>query len=1429
MKASYALRLISIIVLISFCAPIMAAADSSDDAVLNSISTSSLTDEDASAVRKSLNLPAEKNGSAVSWSSSNPNVITSSGRVIRPRFDENDATVTMTATVGTSTKNFTFTVLKDETPQDPMYSSDEDFFGVWNGTSFNSTPQLDYSVAGLSRVLDAVKNNDYTLAKNELLNYVKTRTVPSPVALGTRMEGWADQSIDGVFSLGEDGAYYRGLVDIESDDYELVSADLYNPSSLPKSEKTLELIARYNESSFGYIIGTGSNDTAKIPELELTVGGVSKSFKAVESATIRAGSYSKNHISANDVLTAKTYGDFLGDETYRILLKFDLSSINASESISSAKLKLYAKKTSAFSDSKELWIVDNYTSTWDEDSVYWDKLNFVLHNYNGLIGGNDWEAAKSSDVEYQYQAPRFMHARTVMTEYKKTGDEKYAYGLLGQIMDFIKDKGNDTLYPRSLDAAIRLHQLVPLLNSMKDSRYLTSEFVTAFYKHLYSQFKYFPTRADATGNWREYEQLAVLYATSAYPELSNSLSAKDACIESWMNALNKSFLPDGSYSEDSGGYHRSSYSMYVDFKKAVIDSGGTVPKEFDDTLHKAAYYMLLAAGPDGETLQYGDEAVGKISENRYEIISDWYNDDNLRFIDSRGAEGVEPDWTSYSFSDGRYTVLRSDWERDADYLFTSVRGIYNANGHGHGDDNSIIYIANGKRLLVDSGKFSYTATDPARQYGLSTQGHNTIVVNNTSQRITDGESDETTLGNINSFVTNKNFDFLSQTSKAYSDYSHTRNIFFIKDGLFIVSDLITPSDINSENEYEQYWHMPNDAGIAADNTAKTLSSHYADGKNIILSSADDVSVTLKDGYYETTGDTVIANKAGVFAKTAKGKASFDTFVYASEYNDAALTAERLSTGKNETEATAMKITLTENAKQSYYYYMYNHAYTDGAVTSFGDFSSDAKAVLICLDASGEISYISLVDGSYIKKNDADILKISKSADDFFLKSTAKNIDITTSDASVASDDVSMAVNKEIDNVVFNGKTKGFQITDGILSVLDYDFGPIVSAMLEGYTKEYKSKIYLLDNLNFDLKSDADGYALSYSPSDTDAVTADGRLIRDNADRAVTITLTASKDGKIFTEAYDYIVPGKYNKLGMEAMPLSDLNNSIVYESFEFDELPSSVTTAGTMTAAPAAGYMEIKNTSYAEVENTAKFSHAKVENGTYLFETVFETSNTLMRFDLVNSWNGNKGRTFYMINNKFMKSADIAGVNTYESGEKIHLSVKVDFTSGQCEVFANGNKELSFKFDNKYDSSSGYNEVSGFSWKHMNGTYIGTSNWATGTTRIYSYKVSKVIDESGFLSVMRTEPQVSSDKKTAAVPIVSMDDTTGGVFVYAVYTSDGRELLGVDIVDLWLDKFSHREYKAQISENIPSNAVYKCFYFNNMSDIDPLYVGVISN
>lgn len=961
--------------------------------------------EAADAVITSLDLRTEGlYGTKITWSSSNPNVITNSGRVIRPKSDKQNESVTMKATITAGSakaeKTFDFTVLKDEEYTDPDWISDEDFFGVWNGRRWTQTGKFDYSVSGMEPVETAVKDGDYEKAKVELLTYMKNRNQAPTVNVASRNSGWANMCLAGVYNL-QGGTYYEGDGMITSHDYQPVNLEIGKSHVSKGGDSTYSIIARYNEMSEAVIAGVNHPNAALRPKIELVVNNQTRTYDAVDAAMIRAGNYMDTNYSAEEELKVKIFGEFLGDETYRTLIKFNFSDLTDTDDVSAARLILHAKVQPDFVDMKSLIVNYEPTNTWKRESVVWNTLSGYVYNMNGIPGGNFWDAIPGCDAEYTYQAPRFLSWRGMAAEYDYTNDEKYAYFMIRDMMDFIWDRGKPVDYngngqwpkgvpigmgyPRTLDTASRLENWIGAWNSLVKSPYMSPECCSAILKGIWEMCNNLPKSRVTQGNWVQSENMCDLQGALFFPEF--------VAAEDWISGaqgkleelLFTNSFDDGSYIEATGGYSQDAYTNFLNYKKIMAEHNHEVSAEYDKRLQELAYYNLLMTGPNGSRLQYGDERAGTYNKNRYPELVTWYGDHEIEYIDSRGAKGTMPGWTSRLFMESRTSYLRSDWNANALYLFTNVRG---GGQHGHSDDNAVIAMAYGRTLLNDAGIFTYTNDDPYRIWGKSSRAHNTVEINNTTQTIGAAPA----LGNrgtVHEFRTNDSYDFLSQSTISNPGYDHQRTITFIKSGFWIVSDLMTPEDMNKSNDYKQIWHMPPAAGITVDKTNMTMRSNYNSGANIIVASADnDAVLTEEDGYYDYSYQQLTDAPFAYYEKNGvKGKATYDTVLFPyKNVGKGDIKVERIDMGVPTYEVTAMKFTLTNGSETTVNYYVMD--YTDNPLQekTIGNYKVCGKSAVIVENAKGEVKDIYLTGGTKVTTLDGTPLITS----DTVLNGTAVN-------------------------------------------------------------------------------------------------------------------------------------------------------------------------------------------------------------------------------------------------------------------------------------------------------------------------------------------------------------------------------------------------------------------------------------------------------
>ncbi len=907
-------------------------------------------------------------GLPISWSSSEPSVIAPSGRVIRPRWDEEAVKVTLTARSGEQDESFELTVLPDRYIGDTMAKTDDRFFGFYYNGNWRYPGELRYDeLPELSAIQAAAKEGDYTLAKKELLSYMKSKIKEESCNIGRRDKLYADYMVCGGSENGNND-YCAAEASVNSSEYQKTEISLASHGIKAGSQRAYSLISKYRDSVSLSFAGEGFADEGKRPVLLVYVNDCPRYYPAVKSATIRGGDYKRTHIGTSEELTVKMFGKFIGNETYRALLQFDLSDITAADTIGEVTLILYGKKSNDYSEPKEFYVIKEPNISWDPATVSWLDINGLYYNYNGIDGGNDWNKIEGANVEYLYQTIRFHRFTHVAAEYRHTGDERYAYSIIYNIMGFISSK--DCLYVRPLDSNLRLECWAELFRSVINSKYMTPDICTAMMKRFFTSLTAHADDKKAIINAAISKFSSVIKVASFFSEYTDSKRCREIGIDFFNTNVVRDFFPDGAYVEDTGVYNRVSHRQYVNVKRMLYNEGVKCSEEFDSRVRLAAYYDLLLRGPNGEHFGFGDESTqGKKQFSIYEEMYEWYGDEELRYIDTQGKYGKRPSWTSICLPYSTYAFLRSDWTPDAQMLFTNVR---HGSCHAHDDDNGIILFGYGKNLLTDAGYVDYEAT-PQRELGTSTLMHNTVEINNVSQRsFGSWISTQDDVGITNDFSANEDFDFISQTSFGYKhiDNEHTRAITFIKPDLYIVSDIMRPADKTEENTYKQLWHMPPSSGLYTDNGS--IYSSYPEPGNVIIACADDAELKQARGPYTISYGGSADAPYAYYERKGKGNVTFDTVIMPYKSEGADLKVERINIGADTSEATSIKISIEREGRCLTVYYLLQ--YENICPREFGKYRTDAKMAIVIEDEGGGAAKSVMYDGNYIKDLNGDILR-----------------------------------------------------------------------------------------------------------------------------------------------------------------------------------------------------------------------------------------------------------------------------------------------------------------------------------------------------------------------------------------------------------------------------------------------------------------------
>ncbi len=1036
-----------------------------------SLTVESLTNESPDNIKMSLNLISKTdNGSTVTWETSDSYYIDKSGRVTRPRENEENKKVILTATISHGgycvQKQFEFVVCADEPYFDPNIMTDEELFGVWDrqDNAFLTYGKIDYSYSDkLKPTLECVKKGDYEGAKAALLEYFRNRKATYTLDSSKRNVFVANLFADGWMFSGHN--YYAGDMFAEQSTAKS-ETNILVEHIIPGDYNSLNVAAYYNEASWCEIYGANASVDEWRPKLEVVVDGKTKVYEAIDDAIIRAGSYMETHCSSNnEILKIRKFGEYLCNEEYNALFKFDLRDLDVSSTIEKAKLILTCRTDTDNPEGKRLFVMREPTSTWSGSDVRWCDVNGYTYSNVGLTENRNWDQwAPYCNTEYGKQINRFFPVTTTMLEYRMTKDEYYAYSTLRAIGDYINDFGSwsptpepqtfghfdyddindvsDTTirgqYPRTLDAHGRLLQLSSVFDLLCDSESVTPEYSTAILKHIWDiahSLRVYHTLLRH--NWQMIEMQGMYEVAQGFPEFRDAVGDDG---EDWRtygfrvleDYIVDGYLEDGTYGEDTGGYSQNVLKSFSAIVTQMKKDNYTLKPENRFKLQSATYFNLLLRTPDGSALAYGDEPQneGNAKGETYPAFSLLFNDNELKYVDSFGRYGTEPTWTSRHYPVGKTTFMRSNWSSNSPYLFTVNRGDVDPS-HSHCDDNSVVVYAYGNTLLSDQGVFNYDST-PEKLWGISSEGHNTVTINDKNQvsNITNGHTHQWTAGT--------GFDFLRQSAYTNIGYDHQRSIFFskpayTKTNYWIVSDLMLADDKSQQNNYKQHWHMRPDAYISGDAAERQIYSNFAEGGNVIVASADnDAALTLKDGYWSYNYGNATETKWGYFEKASQGDATMNTVILPYENSDASVSAVKIPIDAPQTSASALKINISANGEilEDYYYVSYE---ADAQPRSFGDYSTDGNVAFVSTNGDGDIRQISLTNGTYMKHNGVSVIDTTDDIDDINVEISDGTVYIGSSD-NINLSSLSLNLGIAISNVYFNGQKMSFNAENGIISI-----------------------------------------------------------------------------------------------------------------------------------------------------------------------------------------------------------------------------------------------------------------------------------------------------------------------------------------------------------------------------------------------------------
>ena len=504
--------------------------------------------------------------------------------------------------------------------------------------------------------------------------------------------------------------------------------------------------------------------------------------------------------------------------------------------------------------------------TQEADRIVDRVFEFVGHPPQKLSREISWNEDPVNYEQWPISLNRHFHWITLGKAYLATGDEKYAAEFVDQLRSWIRampveigtrwiqggwaPEGKMSL---SLDAGIRMGQTwIPAFYAFLESPSFGVDDCIAMVKAFRDHAKYLmdPVHFRSLSNWGVLEANGLYHIGVYFPEFNASADWRDTAMSRLRQEIDLQVYPDGAQIELTSGYHHVSLRNFVMAYRTALLNNLDVPDDYLSSLERMYHYSLYSAFPDLRMPAVNDSGSFDIRSAMRDAHGFFPDRTDFEWASTDRQTGIAPEPVSTAFPYAGHFVMRSGWDSSDGCLFFD--GGPFGYGHQHEDKLNIILHAHGRTLIADPGNYQY---DPSewRQYMLSSWSHNTVIVDEQSQHQQGKPREQYIVDEPlpHTWISEPGFDYVSAAyDEGYGPerdrtVTHRRSILYVKPGIWIVTDILTPSD-DTIHHYESAFIL--DAEIAsAEDLVTTSSTLGGPGCTISALGPDDTSLRIASG------------------------------------------------------------------------------------------------------------------------------------------------------------------------------------------------------------------------------------------------------------------------------------------------------------------------------------------------------------------------------------------------------------------------------------------------------------------------------------------------------------------------------------------------------------------------------------------------------
>jgi hypothetical protein len=620
--------------------------------------------------------------------------------------------------------------------------------------------------------------------------------------------------------------------------------------------------------------------------------------------------------------------------------------------------------------------------------VFWQRVPFL----DPQIG----------DHKIIWELNRHQHWLTLGRAAWLTGDGRYSAAVVRELHDWLRSNPPLTgiNWASMLELAFRCLSWIWALHFLlgeEDQAEVETGWLVALLLGLDRQLEhisghlslYFSPNTHLLG-----EALSLYVAGRVLPELASAPRWEDVGRRVLIEQIASQVLPDGGHVERSLHYHRYTLDFYLLALAIARRTRDPAADRFAEAVTRLAWFCRSMADENGRLPRIGDDDGGALFPICGRKVAD--ASDSLSMAATllgRGELAIGPPpeevfWMlgseastaprthrvaairSQLFEETGYAVLR----RSTSHAIVDVgrHGFLNG-GHAHADALSMVVTAEGTPLLIDPGTATYTMDREARDRFRSTPMHNTVVLDRRPQSLADGPFHWRTQADarVECWRSGRAFDYVEASHDGYLPALHRRAVFSLDGWLWIVADhLFTEGDHTADVywHFDPMWDLQDDSGRLAAPRGSTGVLYAAVASNAAACEAlldDAAGIAVCSPNYGLVRpspalrfSTNVHGHATILSAIAAGRApvrvSLETVRVTKQAEGCHVAAAAIRLNDRQLLA-AFATTPPEHDRPPAVGYCFQ--FRGGVV------DTDARALVLRFDSSGEPCEASIVDGS----------------------------------------------------------------------------------------------------------------------------------------------------------------------------------------------------------------------------------------------------------------------------------------------------------------------------------------------------------------------------------------------------------------------------------------------------------------------------------